>query len=151
MNKTWSHYAPLVLRLMMGVGFLYHGVPKLLSTGGHAGFVGMLGMIGIPAPGVMAWVVGLVEVLGALALLAGVATTVSGVLLIVNMLVAMFLVHAPSGFNFINVTGMTEAGPQFGLPGYEVNLLYIASLVALVLGGPGAYSVEGMRRASQGV
>jgi putative oxidoreductase len=122
-------------------------LPKLVSAEGRAGFAGMLGMIGVPAPELMAWVVGFVEVLGALALLAGVATTFAAALLIVNMLVAMFMVHWPAGFDFVNITGMTESGPQFGLPGYEVNLLYIAMLLAILLGGPGRHSVEGRRTA----
>jgi putative oxidoreductase len=42
----------------------------------------------------------------------------------------------------MNVTGMTDAGPEFGMPGYEVNLLYIAALAALLLGGAGAASLD---------
>ena len=63
-------------------------------------------------------------------------------LLIVEMLVAMLKVHLPQGFIFIHITAMTTAGPQFGMPGYEVNLLYIAGLLALLLGGAGPASVD---------
>jgi putative oxidoreductase len=150
MKRDWSGFAPLVLRVMLAFGFLFHGVPKIMTAEGRAGFAGMLGMIGVPMPGLMVWVVGLVEVLGAVALLAGVATTIAAALLLVNMLVAMFTVHWAAGFNFIHVTGMTESGPQFGMPGYEVNLLYIAMLLALILGGAGAYSLEGRRRGAGG-
>src|SRR5262245_34881806 len=48
--------------------------------------------------------------------------------LIVMMLVAMFTVHLRYGFSAINTIGLTADGPQFGPPGYEVNLLYIAGL-----------------------
>ena len=51
------------------------------------------------------------------------------------MLVALFKVHLAAGFSFMNITGMTDTGPQFGMPGYEVNVLYIAGLTALVLLG----------------
>ncbi len=39
---------------------------------------------------------------------------------------------------------MTESGPTFGMPGFEVNLLYIAGFLALALGGAGAFSVDRM-------
>jgi putative oxidoreductase len=58
------------------------------------------------------------------------------------MLVAMFTVHLKYGFSSINTIGLTQNGPQFGPPGYEVNLLYIAGLLPLMLGGAGALSVD---------
>ncbi|MCH9015048.1 MAG: DoxX family protein [Gemmatimonadetes bacterium] len=142
MTETWSKWAPMPLRLILGFGFLYHGVPKLFTAQGHEMFVGMLQNIGVPAAGLAAWLVGIVEVLGALALIAGAFVTIASVLLIINMLVALFTVHLPNGFSFIHVTGMTDAGPQFGMPGYEVNLLYIAGLLALLLRGPTHMSVD---------
>ncbi len=143
-----NKWAPLPLRLILGFGFLYHGYPKLFSGQGHDGFVGMLQGLGIPLPGVMAWVVGLVEVLGGLALILGAFVTLAALLNIVNMLVALFTVHLGNGFNFIHITGMSDDGPIFGMPGYEVNLLYIAGLLALLLGGAGALSVDGARKRS---
>lgn len=142
MKPEWNKWAPMPLRLIIGFGFLYHGFPKLFTAAGHDMFVGMLQSIGIPAAGLTAWVVGIVEVFGGLALIAGAFVTVASALLLVNMLVAMFTVHLPNGFNFIHITGMTESGPQFGMPGYEVNLLYIAGLLALFLRGPSHWSVD---------
>jgi len=37
---------------------------------------------------------------------------------------------------------VTAAGPQFGPPGYETNLLYLAALVALVAGGSGPLAID---------
>ena len=144
MLKNLKDWAPLPLRLMLGFGFVYHGFPKIFSAEGREGFVGMLQGIGIPAPGLMAWVVGIVEVLGGLALIGGAFVLIAGSLLVIDMLVAMFTVHLPNGFSFINITGMTEAGPTFGMPGIEVDLLYIAGLAALMFGGAGIYSVDWM-------
>jgi len=45
----------------------------------------------------------------------------------------------------MHMTGMTETGPTFGMPGYEVPLLYIAGLLVLVFGGAGALSVDRRR------
>ncbi len=149
MNASWSKWAPMPLRLVLGIGFLYHGLPKF-TGGGHDGFVGMLQMIGVPAPGITAWLVTVAEVLGGLALILGAYTTVVAAVLIVEMVVAMFTVHWSAGFNFLNITGMTEQGLQFGLPGWEVNLLYIAGLAALMLRGPTHLSVDAMLAAKKG-
>ena len=138
-SKQW---APLPLRIMLGVGFFYHGWPKVFSSEGHQGFVGMLGGLGVPAPEITAWLVGLAEIVGGLALIAGAFVAVASAILIVDMLVAMLTVHVRYGFNFINITGMGKQGPVFGMPGAEVNLLYIAGLLALVIAGTGAWSVD---------
>ena len=145
MSETLKSWAPLPLRLVLGISFIFHGFPKVSSTIGHQGFAGMLASMHVPAPGFMAWVVGLVEVLGGLALILGAFVAIASVLLIVNMLVALFKVHLAQGFSFVNIKGMGPEGPMFGLPGYEVNLLFIAALLALILGGAGAFSIDGMR------
>jgi putative oxidoreductase len=134
------------LRLVIGFGMVYHGYPKLFSSQGHEMFLGMLQGIGVPAAGLMAWVVGILEFFGGLALIAGAFVSVVSVLLIIDMLVALFTVHLPAGFSFMNITGMTETGPQFGLPGYEVPLLYLAGLLALLLLGPTHMSVAAKLR-----
>lgn len=144
MNGTWTDWAPLPLRLGLGLGFVYHGWEKIAD--GTAMFQGMLGMIGIPGGAATAWFVALLEFFGGLALIAGAFVPIVGALLIGNMLVAVVTVHLPHGFSFMNMTGMGPDGPQFGMPGYEINLLYIAGLLALLLGGAGAYSVDRMRR-----
>ena len=141
-----TRWAPLPLRMMLGAGFLYHGWPKVFSPAGHQGFVGMLGSLGVPAPEMTAWLVGSAEVVGGLALVAGAFVAVASAILIVDMLVAMLTVHARYGFNFINITGMGKQGPVFGMPGAEVNLLYIAGLLALVIAGTGAWSVDTLLR-----
>ena len=139
--STRHALAPLFLRLILGIGFVFHGYGKLFAEGGHAGFAGMLSGIGVPAPEFMAWFVAILEFGGGIALILGIWIPLITALLTVNMLVAMFTVHLPAGFNFINITGMTESGPQFGLPGFEVNLLYIAGLLSLLASGPGAYNL----------
>jgi putative oxidoreductase len=63
--------------------------------------------------------------------------------LIITMLVAMFTVHLRYGFSSINTIGLTPDGPVFGPPGIEINLLYIAGMLALMFAGPGALSVDG--------
>jgi putative oxidoreductase len=138
----WRRWAPLPLRLVIGYGFIAHGWAKL--SRGPAGFARLLDQIGAPLPELTAWVSTLIEILGGLAILAGAFVAVVRVPLIVMMLVAMFTVHLRYGFSAINTVGLTADGPQFGPPGYEVNLLYIAGLLALILGGAGSLSIAGL-------
>jgi putative oxidoreductase len=49
------------------------------------------------------------------------------------MLVAIFTVHLPYGFSTVNTIGLTADGPEFRQPGYEINLLYITGLLAVML------------------
>ncbi len=140
-----KNIAPLFPRFIPGFGFVYHGFPKLFLPGEREAFVGMLQTIGVPQPGLMAWAVGALEFVGGLALIAGAFVVIFASLLTLNMLVAIFSVHLPQGFNFMHITGMTETGPTFGMPGYEVPLLYVAGLLVLVFGGAGALSVDRRR------
>jgi putative oxidoreductase len=141
MDRHLEHYWPLPLRILLGISFMYHGAPKLTAAG-HAQFQGMLAQLGIPLPALMAWVGGVVEFFGGIALIVGAATWLVTLLLSLEMLVAMLRVHAPYGFGYIQITGMTDKGPVFGMPGIEVNLLFLAGLLALFIGGAGPLSVD---------
>src|SRR6478752_7114124 len=140
-NKAlWGQLPLLPFRLIIGFGFMAHGWAKL--SRGPAGFAKLLAQIGAPLPEATAWVSTFVELLGGLAIFVGAFVAVVSVPLIVMMLVAMFTVHLRYGFSAINTIGLTADGPQFGPPGIEVNLLYIAGLLALILGGAGPFSVD---------
>ena len=149
MRQRWDEatlhgWGLLPLRLVLGFGFLAHGWAKW--SRGPANFAKLLHQIGTPVPLATAWAVTLLEIFGGLALLAGVFVAVVSVPLIVSMLVAMFTVHLRYGFSSINTIGLTPDGPVFGPPGYEVNLLYIAGLLALMILGPGALSLDSVLR-----
>jgi putative oxidoreductase len=140
-NKTsWGQWVPLSLRLVIGFGFMAHGWAKL--SRGPSGFAKLLTQIGAPVPETTAWVSTFVELLGGLAIIVGAFVEFVSVPLIVMVLVAMFTVHLKYGYSSINTIGLTPSGPQFGPPGYEVNLLYIACLLSLILGGAGALSID---------
>lgn len=50
------------------------------------------------------------------------------------------------GFSLVKLQAVTAAGAQFGQPGYELDLLYVACLAALVPGGPGPFSISELLR-----
>jgi len=60
----------------------------------------------------------------------------------VVLLVAIFTVHLPNGFSSIKLLSVDAAGAHFGQPGYETDLLYLAALVALTLGGSGPWALD---------
>jgi putative oxidoreductase len=139
-NASLQRWALLPLRLIVGYGFISHGVAKW--TSGPAAFAKFLHLIGAPSPAATAWVVMLVELFGGLAILAGSFVAIASVPLIISMLVAIFTVHARYGFSSVHTIGLTASGPVFGPPGFEINLLYIAALLALAWVGPGPLSID---------
>lgn len=138
-------WALLPLRVIVGFGFLAHGMAKW--NRGPEKFAKMLQLIGTPSPLVTAWLVTGLEVLGGIALIIGAFVAIASIPLIVSMFVAMGTIHVHYGFSAVNTIGLTAKGPVFGPPGYEINLLYIGTLIALAVVGPGALSVDGWRRA----
>ena len=118
-----------------------HGYAKIARGPEH--FVGIVHAMGIPAANVMAWATIIVELIGGLAVLLGAFVTWVSLPMAVILLVATFTVHLPNGFSSIKLQAKTAAGAQFGQPGYEADLLYLACLMALVIGGPGPFSVHG--------
>src|SRR5258708_35742622 len=99
----------LALRMVVGYGFLAHGLAK--ATNGPAGFAKLLHVIGVPFPGVTAWAVMLLEILGGVALLIGLFVALASVPLIASMIVAIFTIHLRNGFSTINTIGLTPSGP----------------------------------------
>ena len=135
--RRWS---AVPLRLIVGYGFLAHGYAKVVN--GPELFATSLHALGVPAPHAMAWATIGFELVGGLAILLGAWIPVISVLLAAILLVAAITVHWQYGFNSIKLLAVTEAGPQFGPPGYETNLLYLAALATLVLGGSGPWRID---------
>lgn len=139
----WNAYALVPLRIIIGFGFAAHGYAKL--SRGVGGFGEVLGSLGVPAPLASAWMTTLVEIFGGLAIMAGAYVPFVVVPLVIVMLTAMFTVHLPNGFSTIKLMAVTAEGAKFGPPGYELNLVYIAGLIALALGGASPYSLDSWR------
>jgi len=126
-----------ILRLVLGVVFFFHGSQKVLGWFGGYGFSGTMNFfthnMGIPAA--FAFLAIAAEFLGSLGLILGLLARVAASGIIVNMVMAILMVHRANGI-FMN-----WAGNQKG-EGYEYHLLAIAIGLAVVIRGAGAFSVD---------
>ena len=120
----------LILRVTLGALVLLHGVAKL--SGGLAGIVGMVEAQGLP--GFLGYAVLVGEVLAPLMLLAGFHARIGGLLVAINMLVAIVLVH------------MGDLGSLNSQGGWALELqgMFLGTALAIALIGPGRFSVNGL-------
>jgi putative oxidoreductase len=128
------------IRLIVGYGFMAHGWAKIVHGPQH--FIDILHAIGIPAAPLMGWLTIVGELVCGAAVLAGAFIPLVSLPMIAILLVAIITVHLPNGFSSIKLQGFDAGGAHFGQPGYETDLLYLAGIVALVLGGPGPLSLD---------
>src|SRR2546423_8473445 len=133
-------WAPIPLRLIVGYGFMEHGIAKL-SKGPDA-FAAIVRAMGVPDPHLMAWLIILTELIGGFAVILGAFIAIVSLPMPIRLLLAIFKVHLPYGFSSIKLIALTAAGAKFGPPGYEVALLYLACLAALVIGGSGPLALD---------
>ncbi|HEX9088528.1 MAG TPA: DoxX family protein [Arthrobacter sp.] len=129
MNQpTLTTSARTILRIVTGFLFAAHGWQKFNEftiAGTQAAFAQM----GVPAANLVAPFVATLELVGGVALILGVLTRVFAALLAVDMLGALFLVHASAGI--FAATG-----------GYELVLILAAAALAVALVGAGKVSVD---------
>lgn len=121
--------ALLLLRLVTGVAFAYHGWPKV-----QAPFTWMTeaGMLGVPS--LLQAAAALSEFAGGLLLALGLLTPLAALGILGTMLGALVLVHFPAGHPFVD---MTHEGHS-----YELALVYgVIALVVLVTNG-GRYTLD---------
>jgi len=142
MSRNYQQLAPLALRLIIGYGSMAHGWAKL--SRGVGGFEKLLIFLHVPFPHLTAWVVPLAELICGFAILIGLFIRITAIPMILVTLTAMFTVHLKYGFSSIKTIGLSANGPLFGPPGYEVDLLYIAGLIVLIIIGSGTLSVDSL-------
>ena len=139
-SHVYQSWYAIPLRLIVGFGFMEHGYAKIAR--GPEKFASVLHALGVPGPDLLAWATIFVELLGGLAVFLGAFIPLVSIPMVIVLLVAIFTVHLPNGFSSIKLQSVTNTGAHFGQPGYETDLLYLACLVALVLGGSGPFAVD---------
>src|SRR5918993_4102005 len=86
-------YGPLPIRILAGITFLAHGLPKFENIAETQGFFGSVGI-----PSELAIPIGLLEVIGGIFLLVGVVTRITAILFIIEMIGATLIVKLSDGF-----------------------------------------------------
>jgi putative oxidoreductase len=114
-------FGPLPVRILIGILFIVHGLPKFEDVAGTQGFFGSVGI-----PPELAVPIGLLEVIGGIFLLVGVVTRIAAALFIIEMISVTLIVKLSKGF----------------VGGYELELLLVAIGISLLLTGPGRISIE---------
>lgn len=128
--KLTARYGLAILRIVLGIAMAVHGWSKL--SGGVDGVAGFFGTLGIPAPGLMAWVVTIVELVGGILLIVGFLTQIVGILIALDMLGAILFAFLLRGAPFIENGAIT----------WEKEAVFAAAALCIVLAGPGAWSAD---------
>lgn len=126
--------ADVPLRIVLAATFIVHGKDKLFKAGGMEGFTGYMVSLGLPLPGLQAWMAALSEFGGGILLLLGLFTRFAAASQIVVMLVAISMVHYSQGFK------MHGAGQGTG--GWEWQFALMCMALALVMRGAGPLSLD---------
>jgi putative oxidoreductase len=132
-SETLVNLALLLVRVFIGVCFVIHGLGKLglVGSGNMEGFAAWLEELGVPMAGVQARIAMLSEITGGTLLALGLFARPGCLLLIGTMIVAGRIGHRGAGYLITNDPPGAE---------YTINLAVIC--FALLLTGPGAYSLD---------
>lgn len=126
---NWNDLGKLVVRAALSVLILFHGFAKI--SGGVGFITGLLAKVGLPPA--LGYLVLIGEVLAPALVLLGLWARAGAVVIAINMLVALLLVHTGDVFK-LNETGGWAI---------ELQVMFLASAVAVALLGAGRYSVQG--------
>lgn len=122
---TRGSLAIFMVRTIVGLGFIFHSMFKLPTPTMWMGPQGF-------APPWLQGIVTFVELFGGIALIVGFLTPVAAFLLAIDMIVAIFKYHIPAGGHFVG-----------GRASFEVPLVYLVVVLALLIAGPGRFSIDG--------
>ncbi|WEV77609.1 DoxX family protein [Janibacter cremeus] len=124
--------ALLISRVALGVVLLAHGLQKL-NEFTLEGTTAAFGQMGVPAAGVAAVVVTVVEIIGGAALVLGLLTPVVALINVITLTGALVIVHAENGI-FVQDNG------------FELVLALAAGLLVVAALGAGRFSVDALIR-----
>lgn len=133
-KKDMNGWSLALLRVVLGILFLYHGYVKLFVAGGFKGTTGFMSAVFGASPVAGAWlalIVSVAEFAGGVLLILGLLTRWTSIVLLIEMLVAFFKVHLRQGFFIMPPSAY----------GYEFVLLILAALVVVAVSGAGKLSL----------
>ncbi len=129
---TDAGWAPLAMRIPVGIIFIVHGAQKLFGWYGGGGLEGtaqFMASLGLYPSYLMALLAGSAEFLGGVLLIVGFLVRPAGAVLGFTMIVAIFAAHFQSGLLLAN-------------GGYEYALALLAVSVSLLISGGGHASAD---------
>ncbi len=132
--RTDAGFAPLALRLPIGITFMAHGAQKLFGWFGGYGLEGTgqwMTSIGLTPGYLMALMAGSSEFFGGLLLIIGLLIRPTSAVLAFTMLMAIVTVHLDNGLFMSN-------------NGYEFGLALLAATISLTISGAGKLSIDSM-------
>lgn len=131
-EHTGASVGLLIVRVVIGLAFVFHGWPKTIRDGQWV----LMDWMGpdAPFPGWLQAIGALTEVVGGALLLLGLFTPVVALLLAIMMAVAVGMVHLPKGDPFV--------AP--GQSSYELAAVYLATSLLFLIAGPGRFSLDAL-------
>jgi len=126
----------LILRIALSIVFIAHGWPRLFKNGKFEGpgqLATFLKQMNLPLPGIAAWLIALVETVGVVMLLVGLATRILAVALVLDMLIAITHGH-------IRMAKTRFSGGE--TIGWEFEFLLLAGALTLFFTGAGLISLD---------
>jgi len=128
-SATTIDVARLVLRVMLGVLILLHGISKI--RGGPGFILDIVDKAGLPEP--FGYLVYVGEVVAPILVIIGLFTRAAALVIAINMIVAILLVHVAQFFTLADSGGWA----------LELQGLYVAVAIGVALLGAGRYSAGG--------
>lgn len=116
-------FAPLPIRIIAGIAFIMHGLPKFSNIHNTQGLFGSFGL-----PPELALPISLLEITGGFALIFGILTRIASILFIIEMMYTTFILKFSHGFS--------------GTKGYELDIIMMSIVISLLISGPGRVSIE---------
>jgi len=143
-RPAWARIAALVpLRLAVGAGLFAHGFAKVAHGPQH--FVAIVEAMGVPAPATLAVIAIAIELATGVAILTGAFVRLAAVAAAAVVGVAVVGIHLRYGFLSVRLAAFGPDGARFGPVGYELGLVYLAALAALVASDPTPWSIDRWR------
>ena len=146
MRKWTIDLSALLLRVTVGLVFIPHGYSKLFGENGPAAFAQDVTSYGLPS--FLGYAAAYAEFFGAILLVVGLLTRLDAFLLACTMFVATFVVQLPDALHDIQPGTIKLFAVMRGI---ELPVTLFAAALAIMLIGPGRFSLDSLLRVEERV